>query len=319
MRRLPAVFACLLSGLVSISVRAEQPGEPASRLDAMSRSFRSLDYTGVFTYEQGQSLSSVRIAHAVVDGMEQERLVHLDGEPREFVRRGHRVDCEHAGDRLMRLDPAARFAQRAQAGVAGAQLEDHYAIEFDGSERVANHEGRRIRIVPRDRYRYGMKVVLDEASSLLLKSETTDGAGRVLERFQFVDLRIGPVAVEELAAEAPAAASAAHAAAEEPAPFAWSVARLPEGFVATGREARSAPAGGAPVEVQSYTDGLAVFAVFVERAAERPSRAGQAARGATVSYVVPRGEEHLVTVVGEIPVETAQLIAYAVVFPEASP
>jgi len=320
MRRLPAVFACLLSGLVSISVRAEQPGEPASRLDAMSRSFRSLDYTGVFTYEQGQSLSSVRIAHAVVDGMEQERLVHLDGEPREFVRRGHRVDCEHAGDRLMRLDPAARFAQRAQAGVAGAQLEDHYAIEFDGSERVANHEGRRIRIVPRDRYRYGMKVVLDEASSLLLKSETTDGAGRVLERFQFVDLRIGgPVPVEELAGEAPGAASAAHTATQEPAPFAWSVAWLPEGFVATGREARSAPAGGAPVEVQSYTDGLAVFAVFVERAAERPSRAGQAARGATVSYVVPRGEEHLVTVVGEIPVETAQLIANAVVFPEATP
>ena len=62
-----------------------------------------------------------------------------------------------------------------------------------------------------------------------------------------------------------------------------------------------------------------MFAVFVERAAARPSRAGQASRGATVSYVVPRGEEHLVTVVGEIPVETAQLIANAVVFPEATP
>lgn len=316
-----AVLACLLPGFLAAPLHAVEVGDPASRLDAMSRSFRSLDYQGVFTYEQGQSLSSVRIAHAVVDGVEQERLVHLDGEQREFVRRGHRVDCEHAGDRLMRLDPAARFAQRAQTGVAGAQLGDHYAIEFDGSERVANHRGQRIRIVPRDPYRYGMNVVLDEASSLLLKSETTDGAGRVLERFQFVDLQIGaPVAAAELAPETPGAQHAAeHTGAEEPAPFAWTVAWLPEGFVATGREVRSARAGGPAVEVQSYTDGLAVFAVFVERTAERPARAGQASRGATVSYVVPRDEEHLVTVVGEIPVETAQLIANGVNFPDATP
>ena len=316
-----AVLACLLSGFLAAPLHAGEPDDPASRLDAMSRSFRALDYQGVFTYEQGQSLSSVRIAHAVVDGVEQERLVHLDGEQREFVRRGHRVDCEHAGDRLMRLDPAARFAQRAQTAVAGAQLADHYAIEFDGAERVANHQGLRIRIVPRDPYRYGMNVVLDEASSLLLKSETTDGAGRVLERFQFVDVRIGgPVATAELAPETPGAQHATeHAAADEPPPFAWTVAWLPEGFVATGREARSAPAGGPAIEMQSYTDGLAVFAVFVERAAERPQRAGQASRGATVSYVVPRGEDHLVTVVGEIPVETAQLIANAVNFPDASP
>ncbi len=316
-----AVLACLLPGFLSVPLHAVEAGDPASRLDVMSRSFRSLDYHGVFTYEQGQSLSSVRIAHAVVDGVEQERLVHLDGEQREFVRRGHRVDCEHAGDRLMRLDPAARFAQRAQTGVAGAQLGDHYAIEFDGSERVANHRGQRIRIVPRDPYRYGMNVVLDEASSLLLKSETTDGAGRVLERFQFVDLQIGaPVAAAELAPETPGAHHAAgHAGAEEPAPFAWTVAWLPEGFVATGREVRSARAGGPAVEVQSYTDGLAVFAVFVERTAERPPHAGQASRGATVSYVVPRDQEHLVTVVGEIPVETAQLIANGVNFPDATP
>ncbi len=129
-----------------------------------------------------------------------------------------------------------------------------------------------------------------------------------------------PVAAAELTAETPAAQhAAAHAAAQQPAPFAWTVAWLPEGFVATGREARSAPTGGAPVEIQSYTDGLTMFAVFVERAAERPPRAGQAARGATISYVVPRGEEHLVTVVGEIPVETAQLIANAVNFPDATP
>ena len=172
-----AVLACLLSGVLAVPLHAGEAADPASRLDAMSRSFRSLDYQGVFTYEQGQSLSSVRIAHAVVDGVEQERLVHLDGEQREFVRRGHRVDCEHAGDRLMRLDPAARFAQRAQAAVAGAQLADHYAIEFDGTERVANHQGLRIRMVPRDPYRYGMNpvyMVFKNGRRVVLREHTQD-------------------------------------------------------------------------------------------------------------------------------------------------
>lgn len=319
-------LAILCSGLAAAALHAEAPSDPASRLDAMSRSFRSLDYQGVFTYEQGQALSSVRIVHAVVDGVEQERLVHLDGEQREFLRQGHRVDCEHAGDRLMRVDPADPFARHEQAAAVPARdtrLGDYYAIEFDGTERVANHEGPRIRITPRDAYRYGMLLVLDEASSLLLKSETADGAGRVLERFQFVDLRIGgPIAAADLVAEtASARQSAPHdtARAAEPEPFAWTVSWLPPGFMQTAQERRAGSSSAEAVEIQTYTDGLAVFAVFVESGAEQPAEPGRAWRGATVSYVVPRGERHLVTVVGEIPMETAQLVANAVNFPGDAP
>lgn len=323
--RAVVALACLLPGLFGASLVAAEPADPAARLDAMSRSFRTLNYAGVFTYEQGQLLSSARIVHAVIDGVEQERLVHLDGDQREFLREGHRVDCEHAGDRLVRQDPAARFVERTResAGVDGpGRLEDHYAIEEEGAERVANRQGLRLNVVPRDPYRYGMSLVLDEASSLLLKSEINDGAGRVIERFQFVDVRIGgDIAAAELAAETPAAQRAPghEALAPEPAPFAWTVAWLPPGFTPTGREVRRVAGSDGAVELQSYTDGLAVFAVFVERDTERPERAGQASRGATVSYVVPRGETHLVTVVGEIPVQTAQLVANSVNFPDAEP
>jgi len=323
MRSVTAI-ACLLSGLLGAAAQAQQPTDPDARLDAMSRSFRTLDYQGVFTYEQGQALSSVRIVHAVVDGVEQERLVHLDGPRREFLRSGHRADCLHAGDRLMRTaaDPFARHAQAAAALHDGARLDDHYALEFDGSERVANHEGLRIRIAPRDAYRYGMSLVLDDASSLLLKSETTDAAGRVLERFQFVDLRIGgPIAAADLAAESDAARSAPVHAPEstEREPFTWTVSWLPPGFTQSSRERQPAAAGGGPREKLIYTDGLAVFAVYVESGAEQPAGPGRAWRGATVSYVVPRGKGNLVTVVGEIPMETAQLIANGVNFPGDGP
>ena len=50
------------------------------------------------------------------------------------------------------------------------------------------------------------------------------------------------------------------------------------------------------------------------------ARAGeQASQGATVAYVTVRGGQNVVTVVGEIPIATAQLVANAVNFPDDPP
>lgn len=306
----------LFSLLVSTAVMAGEA--PQARLDAMSRGFRTLDYYGVFTYEQGQTLSSHRIAHKVVGGVEQERVVHLDGDMREFHRAGHTSDCEHAGDRLLRLDPVRRLARDAGTGFAEG-IGAYYAIENEGPERVASRMGQRLRIMPRDPYRYGMIMVLDDESALLLKSETVDGIGRVLERFQFVELHVGEAGsdadvgaarIEEAHLDEPASAEAPI--------FDWTVSWLPRGFVRSAevRHQPPTPMAAGPVEIRTYTDGLAVFSIFVENTVRDPSGPGVASRGATVSYVVPRGRGHLVTVVGEIPVQTAQLIANAVNFPD---
>lgn len=302
------------SALLAASALVVAQDDPAARLDAMSRSLRNLDYDGVFTYAQGQALRSYHIVHEVVDGIEHERVTRLDGDAREFHREGHRADCEHEGDRLLRFGSERRQVRDSTTQLAGG-ADAYYLIEFDGDERVANHPGKRLRIVPRDRYRYGMVIVVDDASSLLLKRETTDGIGRVLERFQFVELRVGG----EIPDGVPGAGTGdeVHPLHTGEGPFAWTVAWLPQGFVPGGNATRESGARHAPVELRTYTDGLAVFTIFVERTAEVPSSAGVAFHGATVSYVVPRGNGRLVTVVGEIPVETAQLIANAVNFPDA--
>lgn len=312
MRLLHALI--LLPALLAAPALFAAQDDPAARLDAMSRSLRNLDYEGVFTYAQGQTLRSYRIVHEVIDGIEHERVTRLDGDAHEFHHEGHRADCEHEGDRLLRFGSGRRQSR----GTAAMQLVSgagaHYVIEHDGDERVANHPGKRLRIVPRDPYRYGMLIVLDDASSLLLKRETMDGSGRVLERFQFVELRVGgtkPAAVPDGAAH-----DEAHPLQSGEGPFAWTVAWLPQGFVSSGHARRESGRRHAPVELRTYTDGLAVFTIFVEGRAETPSGAGVAFHGATVSYVVPRGKGHLVTVVGEIPVEAAQLIANAVNFPD---
>jgi sigma-E factor negative regulatory protein RseB len=300
-------------------------------LERMATSFRSLNYRGMLTYQQGQQISSVRIEHVVVDGKEQARVVHLDGDEREILRRGHAVQCAHVGNRVLGFDaghPEAPTLSGAEVQSV-VPLPSYYAVEHDGEERVAGRVGSRLRVSPRDPYRYGMTLVLDQATSLLLKSETMDGAGRVLERFQFVAVEIGDEA--NAAALHPETADPSildvqekdgmHGAAVAPdseRKFDWTVSWLPEGFALASREVRGIGGDSAAVEMQMYTDGLAVFSIFVEKLDQSDSApAGHASQGATVAYMTERGPDNLVTVVGEIPIATAQLVANAVNFPAA--
>jgi sigma-E factor negative regulatory protein RseB len=89
----------------------------------------------------------------------------------------------------------------------------------------------------------------------------------------------------------------------------WGVHWLPRGFAAT--EARVAG------EVRrTYTDGLAVFSIFLEELPTdiRPGE-GVMRHGGTVSYT--RGlqladKPVLITVIGEVPVNTARMVADSV-------
>jgi sigma-E factor negative regulatory protein RseB len=68
------------------------------------------------------------------------------------------------------------------------------------------------------------------------------------------------------------------------------------------------------VNTMMYSDGIAAFSVFIE--AMPPAGAGNVVsrNGATVAvtHLSRQAEPHLVTVVGELPTETAQKIARSV-------
>ena len=310
------LFALLASVGLALPAQAGH-SEAHQWLDRMSHALRETSYDGVFVYEQGAAMHSLRIVHAVKDGVEQERLVSLDGKPHEVIRKGHDISCIHPGDEKMRLDhavPAGPFAQRFLGEEVGALKA--YQPEMGKPVRVAGRAAVTVMLKSLDEWRYSHRLALDSETGLLLRSEIIDAGGRALERFQFTSLTIGEVDAEALQPSFAGQAVPHHMHDAGDAPIAtqgWVLEWVPAEFsMAMSDVNRSL---GNQAGVQMYTDGLAVFSVFVEPAkGDAPEMVMQ--HGATVVYskvITLNAQPHSVTVVGEVPVLAARRLAAAVI------
>jgi sigma-E factor negative regulatory protein RseB len=306
--------------LSSLSVAQDSP---RSLLDRMSHSFRELNYQGSFSFEQGGSMQSLRIAHAVIDGEEYERLQYMDGDKREIIRRGHALNCVHPGHHLLRFyeqQQNLRFSPVNEAGIG-----EFYQFVLAGQGRVAGRDVDNLLISPKDSHRFGYRLSLDKESGLLLRTELIGRNNEVLERFQFADIIIGEPLDKAFFDGAEYSYHAEHIAPTEDKPVqivaerSWQLKWLPRGFtpVVANRKVLND-------DMATFTDGLTVFSVFLERNVDAQSLArgaeGSAQKGATTAYtraLLLANHPHRVTVVGEIPARTAQLIAQSVQLVEA--
>jgi sigma-E factor negative regulatory protein RseB len=298
-----AVVVLMLSSPAAQSATCDGAEEEALRwLDKMSRSHNQVSYHGVVTFQRGgDDMQVVQVAHSVAGDATSERLTQLTGQGAEVVRKDHPLDCIHPGHKLLRLGEELRSGQ---CGIA-----DHYRFAVGDGERIAGRQSVRIRIEPRDMYRFGYVMELDRDTGLLLKTATLGRGSKVLELFQFADLSLDRAQPQDAATEVVHVAEhpmPGHAAPAARLSRPWAVAWLPGGF--TGTDSASGLAGR-----RTFTDGLAVFSVFLEEL-DREIRPGEGVvqQGSTLSYT--RGmrladRPVLVTVVGEVPVNTARMVA----------
>lgn len=270
-------------------------------LDKMSRSLHQVTYHGVVTLQRGDDMQVMQVSHAVDEGASSEKLTQLTGQGAQVKRTDHPLHCVHPGHRLLQIG--------RELGAGNCGIAEHYRFAVDEGERIAGRKAVRIRIEPRDMYRFGYVMELDRETGLLLKTQTLGRGHKVLERFQFASLSY------EAPPAAPADVDVIHRAQHPlPAPSGsasvdWSVNWVPGGFTFTDGPAG---AGGR----RTYTDGLAVFSVFLEELGReiRPGE-GVVRSGGTTSYtrgMELTGKPVLVTVIGEVPVNTARMVADSV-------
>jgi sigma-E factor negative regulatory protein RseB len=277
-------------------------------LETASRALQEQSYRGRFTYEFGTTLETLEIVHLVRDGVEYERITHLNGVEREFLRGGRDQNCVSTGGFLLRggLIPQATGA---------VSLSQSYHFYIRGRDRIAGRDAELVQAVPKDEYRYGMTLAVDRRSGLPLMSLITVSNKGAIERFQFTELEVGP----DIEAGAISPTAAQHARLDgESLPCSklptgksiWRAGWLPPGFVV------SHITSDAEGDALTYTDGIASFTLFIKPLSDPSSfKQGMARRGATTALmaVVPAFPHSVgVVLVGEVPFATAQQVVTAV-------
>ena len=172
-----------------------------------------------------------------------------------------------------------------------------------------------VSLKPRDQHRYGFELHLDKETGLPLKSLLLDDKGRLLERFQFTQLDTADVPSEkDLQASndcKPVNLDSDKASAVKTAQV-WHSDWLPPGFELTSSTARKDPQTKTQVNSLMYDDGLARFSVFLEPLNGATVTDTRTQLGPTVAVsrrLATAQGDMMVTVVGEIPVGTAERIA----------
>lgn len=275
-------------------------------LAALSDRPRLIDYHGVVTLQRGGDMQIMSLSHRVVDGRATEELSRLTGQDARVLRYGHPTDCVHPGHQLLQ--------SVEMRGEGLCALAASYRFRVANGERIAGRQAVRLRVEPLDLYRFGYVFELDRDTALMLKSTTLASDQRVLEQFQFATLDFAtPDREPARSRRAKTHYQAAHPhpreSARRRAGPSWRVAWLPAGFMPTDRAlARS--------RRKTFTDGLASFSVFFEPLprAIKPGE-GVEREGSTVAYtrgMILDRRPVLVTVLGEIPTNTARMVADSV-------
>jgi sigma-E factor negative regulatory protein RseB len=285
-------------------------------LSRMSGAAHGLNYEGTFIYEHAGKLQTMQLYHGTDGKNEQERLVALDGASREVVRTNGKVTCILPDNKAVVVDDAGP-GQPLPINVPTRidQLESFYEARVAGEDRIAGRAARKIVIAPRDDYRYGQHLWLDEKSGLLLKAELRNEKGQVVEQLVFTRVKVhdGPLPIDLLQPQAPGKDLTwyQHDRAEKtpvtPPASEWVVTALPEGFREELRRSHRLPGIAKPVEHRVFSDGLASVSVFIEAAGEQPTQARSVRRGALNVYSRP-ADGYKVTVLGDVPPATVHLI-----------
>lgn len=299
----------LLGGWLVLPVHADDAQDQLKRL---AQAEQKQSFQGTFVYERNGSFSTHRIWHRVTDGKVREHLLQLDGSAQEVLRVDGVTQCVSGS-----LVPGVTNIPDSPAhAFDAAKLSAWYDIAIAGKSRVAGRAAVIVTLTPRDQHRYGIELHLDAETGLPLKSLLLSDKGQLLERFQFTDLNTVDVPTDQMLSASADCKQVemikAKADAPKAAPVAWHSDWLPPGFELSSAASRSDPDSKSLVTSLMYDDGLARFSVFIEPVSGAPVTDIRTQLGPTVAVSrrlnTPKGDA-MVTVVGEIPIGTAERIA----------
>lgn len=315
-------LTALLFWLPLTSLPAEESGG-WQWLERMGEAMRGRDYVGTFIYMRGDHMETLKVVHRATAAGERERLISLTGAAREVIRSQDRLTCVWPSSGAVYIEPRnKRTALPVSLPVNGADLMPHYRLDLGETTRIAGRFCQLLKLAPRDEYRYGYRLCIDQQSHLLLLSELRSQDGQVIEKVQFTRMQqpaqiadewLESVLVEDDFKVYRAQESSHHDMTPDQR---WQVKKLPPGFTLHDNSKRIVPVNDAPVQHMIFSDGLASVSVFI--AAEdahwvKQSHLGPRRAGSVNAYT-DRVNGHSVVALGEVPAATVEMIGQSVYY-----
>lgn len=288
-------------------------------LNRMGNALHSLNYQGTLVYLHGDQIETMQLIHKSDDTGEHERLIHLSGAAREVIRDGDMVICYLSDIRSVVVGSRrfnSNFLTRLQTDFK--RFVDNYNFTVDGEDRIAGRSAHIIQVIPRDEFRYGYKIWIDQETYLMLKSDLVDKQMQVLEQVMFTNVDV----VDDIPAELlkPAINSDTftwHRGKDKGQGVStidkgWKIGNMPTGFILTGHFKQQMPGSESAAEHMVISDGLASISVYIESfAAESQGFVGTSNLGA-INLHGSVVDDYKITVVGEVPETTVRMIAASI-------
>ena len=287
----------------------------------MHEASRRRTYVGTFVVSSAAgNMSSARIWHAC-DGVQQmERVENLTGTPRSTFRRNDQVVTFLPDSKVVRTE------KRESLGLfpnllksSETTIPEFYAAQAIGAERVAGFDADVVQLTPRDNLRFGYRIWSEKKSGLVVKLQTLDADGQVIEQAAFSELQMdAPVKMDKLA-QMMANTDGYKVQKTDPVKTTadaqgWLLKTPVAGFKPMGCYKRP-PAGTGRDDAMQwiFSDGLASVSLFVE-AYDRQRHVHEVllSMGATqtLSRRLPdKGGDWWLTAVGEVPPQTLKAFA----------
>ncbi|WP_309679068.1 MucB/RseB C-terminal domain-containing protein [Polaromonas sp.] len=285
----------------------------------MQEASRKRAYIGTFVVSSGGAMSSAKVWHVCEGSQQVERVETLTGPPRSIFRHNDQVLTfmpDHKLIRSEKRESLGLFPELIQS--TDSRIADFYRLRPDGQDRVAGVEADIMLLVPKDKLRFGYRVWTEQKKGLVVKLQTLDSDGKVLEQAAFSELQLdASVKMDKLIqmmskvdgyrVEKTVLVKTT-ASAEG-----WSLKAPVAGFKPIScykRPVATSPAANGEEPLQwVFSDGLASVSIFVEPFdRKRHDRESSLSMGATQT-LARQLDAYWVTVMGEVPMATLQLFA----------
>lgn len=309
-------------------------------LQRMSDVGQSQNYRGTFILRKSDKLSTLHVAHGVDEQGVWERMESLNGEVKKVLRHNDRIVSVYPERQLVTVRHTNKNQSLHQQLPENIdQLELFYSMTRLDDDRIANHPTIVVDLLPRDQYRYGYRYWIDKNTGMLLRCDFLSEKNEIIEQMMFTSLeylteasshgfdlqqfeRFNQQVMDEPTADQEQGGNAKTE---------WQVKQLPNGFrltqntmrysqkpvssVSASNDSAANESASTPPDLQHlvYSDGLASVSIFIEKnRGDGHHSQGASSMGAVNAFGYAVGD-FFVTVVGEVPEKTVQLMAQTTV------